>query len=140
MKKFNILSNSSETAQALVLYFKYVLDVEEVVVGVLYNPYGLVETFEKARESDFLVIDGIVDEKPTGFQFAKEMEKRVLLLFYSGELDIECEGPFWLVLPFALERLGDKIKELMEKPAPDVEEYEKLEKRFPELRGRKRHH
>ncbi len=79
-------------------------------------------------------------EAAKGFQFSKAIEKRVLVLFYSWELGIETEGSFWLVLPEGLGRLGDKIKELMKQPAPNAEEYEKLEGRFPELRERKDHH
>jgi hypothetical protein len=71
---------------------------------------------------------------------AKSLEKRLLLLFYSWEIDIETEGPFWLVLPYGLNRLGDKIKKIMANPVPGREEYEALEERFPELRERKRHH
>jgi len=140
MNLTNILSKDIDIAEALRRYLIFVLGVEEVEICLLNDPYGHKERVQKAEKSDFLVIDGIVDEKPMGFQFAKEMEKRVLLLFYTGEIDIEGEGPFWLVLPFALDRLGDKIKELMEQPAPDVEEYKKLEMRFPELRERKKHH
>jgi hypothetical protein len=107
---------------------------------LLDDPYKHGDRVKKAMGSDLLVVDGFVGEEAMGFRFAKAMDKRSLLLFYAGEIEIEYEGPFWLVLPIGLERLGDKIKELMEKSAPDVEEYEKLEKRFPELRERKDHH
>jgi hypothetical protein len=140
MISVNIINNVEDISQAFGRYFKFVLGMEVVEISFLDNPYGQKEAFGKAQKSDFLVLDGFVGEKPKGFQFSKAMEKRVLLLFYAGEIEIEYEGPFWLVLPYGLERLGDKIKELMEKPVPDVEEFENLEKRFPELSERKEHH
>ncbi len=107
---------------------------------MLDDHYRHAERVQETEHSDFLVVDGFVGESPKGFQFGKAMEKRVLLLFYAGEIEIEEEGDFWLVLPYSLERLGDKIKELMEKPVPETEDFEKLEKRFPELKERKKHH
>lgn len=135
-----ILTQKNELADSLRRYFKFVLEENVIDTGSLNGPYSQREIFEKAQGSDFLVVDGFVGEEPKGFHFAKAMEKRVLLLFYPGEIEIEVEGPFWLVLPQGLERLGDKIKELMEKPVPEAEDYEKLEERFPELREKKGHH
>lgn len=140
MNSIIILSKNTEIAEALKRYFKFVLQMKEVGICLLDNPYGQKRAFEMAQNSDFLLVDGFVGEEAKGFQFAKAMEKRVLLLFYPGEIEIEEEGPFWLVLPQGLDRLGDKIIELMEKPAPEAEDYEKLEERFPELKERKGHH
>lgn len=135
-----ILCNCNETTDALEWYFKSVLGIKQINKDSLNNPYERTEIFKKTMESDLLVVDGFFDGDPKGFQLAKAMEKRTMVLFYAGEIDIEKEGPFWLVLPNALNRLGDKIKEIMAKPAAWREEYETLEERFPELREKKGHH
>lgn len=135
-----ILNKNAETANALRRYFKFVLEVDEVEVGSLTDPYAHRERVRKVQDADLLVIDGFMGEEAKGFQFAKAMEKRTLVLFYGWELGIETEGPFWLMLPEGIERLGDKVKEIMANQAPEREEYEALEERFPELRERKGHH
>jgi hypothetical protein len=135
-----ILNRSVETAFSLRRYFKFVLELDEVDIGSLADPYGHRDRMQKVEAADLLVIDGFMGEEAKGFQFAKAMEKRAFVLFYNWELGIETEGYFWLVLPEGLERLGDKIKEIMANPAPGREEYEALEERFPELRERKGHH
>ena len=139
MKSVTIYYKDKEIAQALRRYFRYVLGLEEGDILVLDDPYGHGERMQKGQRSDLLVVDGFVGKEAKGFAFAKGMEKRVLLLFYPGEIEIEVEGPFWLVLPEGLDRLGDKIMELMELPAPDEEDYKELEARFPEIKERKGH-
>jgi hypothetical protein len=140
MKSINIIFNHLESAEALERYFKFVLGINHITKSSLNDPYGQKELFEKAMKSDLLVVDGFTDGKSKGFQFTKTMEKQTLVLFYAGEIDIEEEGPFWLLLPYAIDRLGNKTKEILEQPAPGEEEYKALEERFPELRERKGHH
>jgi hypothetical protein len=135
-----ILNRSVETAYSLRRYFKFVLEVEEIEIGSMDNPYAHRDRVQKVQSTDLLVIDGFMGEDAKGFQFAKTMEKKALVLFYAWELEIETEGPFWLVLPEGMERLGDKVKEIMARPMPEIEEYETLEDRFPELKERKEHH
>jgi len=139
MNRIGLFHNNTETAEAINRYFKFVLELEEVEIGSLADPYGHRDRVQKVQNTDLLVIDGFMGDEAKGFQFAKVMEKRALVLFYGWELEIETEGAFWLVLPEGLERLGDKIKEIMARPAAGREEYEALEERFPELRERKGH-
>ena len=140
MDTIGLFYKNTETAVAMERYFKFVLELEEIEIGSLADPYAHRDRMEKVQSTDLLVIDGFMGEEAKGFQFAKAMEKRTLVFFYGWELGIETEGPFWLVLPEGLEMLGDKIKEIMAKPAAGREEYEALEERFPELRERKGHH
>lgn len=138
--KVNIVYNNTETAKAILRCLKYVIGNSEAALNPFKNPYKKSQSLEMAEKSDFLIVESFIDGLPKGFQFAKIIKKKVLLLFYTGELEIEEEGAFSLSLPFKLNRLSDKIKELMAQPAPGIEEYEKLEERFPELRERKDHH
>jgi len=140
MSKTNIISRDSEIAEAIARYSKLVLGFENIILNSLDDPYKKKDTYQMALASDILIVDAITREKPKGFRFAKGMEKKVLLLFYPGEIEIEEEGPFWMVLPYGLERLGEKIRELLEKPTPGMEDYEKLEQQYPELGEKKRHH
>lgn len=139
MKSVVTIHRSIEIAEAVKRYFKFVLDVNGVVIDSMDDPYGNRDRVQRVLQSDFLIIDGFIGQKAKGFQFAKAMEKQTLILFYPGEIDIQVEGPFWLVLPYSLNRLGGKIKEIIEQSPPDEEEYVKLEKQFPILKDQKTH-
>jgi hypothetical protein len=139
MKRILLIYDESETAEALERYIRFVMGVNNVERYPLSDPYRQKEVFEKACGSDLLVADGFLGKIPKGFQFAKALGKKALVLFFPGEIEIETEGSFWLVLPSGLDRLGDKIKELLEKPMTDEDEYENQENHFPELRERKDH-
>lgn len=136
----NIAYNNINTGKAVVRFLKYVMGNEKVRLNPFNNPYRKLEALTMAEEGDFLIADAFIHEKPAGFHFAKTMGKKTLLLFCAGEIETEEEGPFWLVLPYGLNRLGEKIHALISQPAPDVEDYEKLEELYPELRERKGHH
>lgn len=138
--KVIILSSCQETAQALSNYFRYLIDIENTTLKSLNDHYNLKEIFDLAEGSEIIVIEAFANQEPKGFQMVKSLEKKALLLFYYGEIDIEEEGPFWIVLPQRLNRLGDKIREMIEQPEPDRVEYERLEERFPELKEKKGHH
>jgi hypothetical protein len=134
------LNKNIEIANALMRYFKFILEANEVNSGSLVDPYAHRDRMQKVQDADLLVIDGFIGKEAKGFQFAKAIEKRALVLFYNWELKLETDGPFWLILPEGIEKLGDKIKEIMANPAPGKEEYEALEERFPELKERRGHH
>jgi hypothetical protein len=133
MKRINIITNKPETGKALARYLKFVLEIDDIVLGDLKDPYKQKEAFLKASTSDFLLVDGFINEKPRGFQFAKTMKMNALILFYYGEMRIEAEGPFWLVLPNGIERLASKLKELISKSTASIKVFEKLENQFPVL-------
>lgn len=138
--KVIILSSCQETARAFSNYFRYLIDIDNTTLKSLSDHYNLKEIFDLAEGSEIIVTEAFVNQEPKGFQMVKSLEKKALLIFYLGEIDIEEEGPFWIVLPQRLNRLGDKIREMMEQPEPDIEEYERLEQRFPELKEKKGHH
>lgn len=144
MSQISVFCKEIEIARAIQRYLKFVMNIKDIEVTPLMNPYNRNESFKMAMKSDLVLVDAFWSKKPNGFQFAKWMDKlmdkRVLLFFYAGEIDFEEEGPFWLVLPSGLERLRDKVNKLMENPVLNAEEYEKLEERFPELREHKGHH
>lgn len=136
----NIACSDIKIAKALARYLTYCFGFEKILLNPLKDPYKIRESLEMAEQSDFLVVDAFIDGEPRGFKFARQVGKKTLLLFYPGELDIEDEGSFWLVLPFKLLRLKKKIKELMQKSAPIDSNYNKLEKIFSKLRETKEHH
>ena len=136
----NIVYDDLKIGEALLRYLKYLFGFEKVYLNPLKDPFRFSDSLEMAEKSDFLLIDAFIDDKATGFQFARQIGKKTLLLLYPDELDIEYEGPLWLVLPLKLNRLGEKIKEMMNESTAMPTEYEKLEKRFPALRESKKHH
>lgn len=140
MKNANVIVGNQEIGGALTRYLNFISDIGDSTLNPFKSPYEITQVVEMAGKSDFLVVDGFVDGKPKGFQFAKAIEKKVLLLFYAGEIEVEDVGTFWVVLPFGLDSMGHKIHELLQKPAPELKEFEELEARFIELRERKRHH
>ena len=139
MKTINLISNNTETSDALRRYLKYVFDLDRIYITDLNNPYEQRTAYTQARESDLLLAEVFGAEKHKVFQFAKAMGKRTLLLFYAGEIEIEEDGPFWIVIPSALEILGEKIDELIKKTSPTENEYKSLEEQFPKLKEKKVH-
>ncbi len=135
----NIVYADFKIAKALSRYLIFRLSFEKIFLNPLKDPFRFSDSLEMAEKSDFLLIDAFIDREFLGFQFASQIGKKTLLLLYPDELDIEYEGPLWLVLPFKLNRLGEKVKEMMNKSTAMSTEYEKLEKRFTALRESKRH-
>ena len=136
----SIACSDLKIAKALARHLTYCLGFEKILLNPLKDPYKIREALEMAEQSDFLVVDAFIDGEPKGFNFARQVGKKTLLLFYPGELNIEDEGSFWLVLPFKLLGLSKKIKELMQESAPIDSNYSKLEKKFSKFRGTKAHH
>lgn len=136
----NIACADLKIAKALARYLTYCLGFEKIFLNPLKDPYKIREALEMAEQSDFLIIDAFIDGEPRGFSFARQIAKKTLLLFYSGELDIEDEGSIWLGLPFKLGNLGEKIRELMKELAPLDLYYMELEKKYSPLLANKGHH
>lgn len=136
----NIVYDDLKIGEALLRYLKYLFGFEKVYLNPLRDPFKFRDALEMAEKSDFLLVDAFIDDRATGFQFAMQMSKKTLLLFYQRELDIEYEGSFWLILPYKLNHLGEKIKKMMNQSATISSEYEKLEERFPVLSESKGHH
>jgi hypothetical protein len=137
--KILIIQNHGEIAQAVARFLTFVLNINDVEFASL-GPYEQKTTYEKAMNCDLILVDAFITGESRGFQFAKTMEKKTLVFFYAGEIDVKTEGQFWLVLPYNYGRLEDKIKEIIEDQVPEREEYETLEERFPRLRERKGHY
>lgn len=140
MKKIAILVENDPVRQAIKRFVQFTLKHEMSIIPSLVEPYRRREAFQRANECAMLLIGGSLEDLQRNFQFAKAIGKRTILLLYSWEISIEIEGSFWLVLPEGLDRLGEKMKEIMEHPPAEREEYEKLEERFPQLKERKGHH
>ena len=136
----NIIYDKLAIGEALVRYLNFINGIKDVSLNPLKEPYNQKKAFDMARESDFLIVDAFIDGKPKGFQFVKVMEKKTLLLFYFKQVDIQDEGVFWLVLPYKLDRLSEKVNEILNQPPPSSEDFEKLEKSIIELSERKEHH
>lgn len=140
-KKYpNIVYNDLKIGKALSRFLRFCFGFEKIILNPLKDPYKFRAALEMAEKSDFLIVDSFINGKPMGFRFAKQMTKRTLMLFYSGELNIENEGSFWLKFPVALDKFGGKIVEMLSQSKTEVKEYEKLEERFPALRESTRHH
>lgn len=140
MLKISILSKNDRIAEAINRFLIHVLQIREVSRTSLADPYGQKSAFTKAAESDLLIVDGLWNGESDGFQFAKAMNKKVLILFYANTYDIELEGGFWIVLPHCLNSVLDKIKSVVSYSAPKIDDYGDLEKRFLVLRERETTH
>jgi len=136
----NIACADLKITESLSRYLTFCLGFGKIFINPLKNPYKILEAKEIAEKSDFLIVDALINGEPKGFGFACEIGKKTLLLFYSGELDIEEEGPFWLVLPNKLGRLREKITELLKKASPGDSNYIELGKKFFILRATKSYH
>jgi len=136
----NIACSDKKVAEALERYLKYCLDFEQIVFNPLCNPFRFTEALNMAEQCDLLIVDVFINGEPRGFHFAKQMKKKTLLLFYSGELNIEDEGPFWLVFPHKLYKLKEKITDITKKPQIKYIKYLDLENKYPLLKEFKNHH
>jgi len=139
-KSVNIACSDLRVAESLSRYLNYCLSLEEIAINPLSNPYKFPDAVNMAEKCDMLIVDAFIDGEPKGFQFAKQIGTKTLILFYSGEFDIDDEGPFWLVFTHKLCRLSKKIMELMEESPPVDSDYIELENKFPVLRKTKDHH
>lgn len=136
----NIACSDLKIAKALSRYLKFRFGFEKIVLNPFKDPYRFREAVDMAEQSEFLIVDAFIKGEPKGFHFSRQLGKKTLLLFYSGELDIEHVGSFWLKFPDALDKFGEKIVEILSQSKIDIKEYEKLEKRFPALRESSKHH
>lgn len=140
MSKITLFYNNIETAKAVKRYLKFVTGFEDIVITPLNDPYGRKKIYETGMKSDLLLVEIFAGEKPVGFRFAREMEKKVLLIFYPDEIEIEENCWFCLLLPDELQTLSSKIKKVLSLPPPAKQEFEELERRFPILKGGNDHH
>jgi hypothetical protein len=140
METIAIFSNRTEIAKAVGRYLKFVQGFEDIFITPLIDPYGRKNLYEIGLESDLLIIDAFAQHEPEGFRFAKEMEKKVLLMFYPGEVEIEESSSFCLLLPEDWEIFPNKIKKILSSPPPGKQDYESLEQRFPILKRGSNHH
>lgn len=135
-----IVYNNIELARSIKRYLKFFMGFRTVSIATLKEPFRKRETYEMVLNSDLLIEDVFAAEKSGEFQFAKVMEKKTLLLFYAGGIDIETEGPFWLVMPGGLKKLPGKITDILSRSVPSIEAFLELEIRFPILKEEKNHH
>ena len=133
------LFSMTDTGASVSRFVRFVLGHECISLNSFFDAYKRKEAIDLAGKTDLVILEALQNDKPIGFQFAKLIEKRALIIFYNGDLDIEVEGAFWLVFPFGLDRFSRKIKELLAAPAPDEENFETLEKRFPALKEAREH-
>jgi hypothetical protein len=140
MNTVTFFYNHVDTAKAVNRYLKFVYGLKDILTIPLDDPYNREKIYKAGLQSDLLVIEVFAADKPEGFRFAREMGKKVLLIFYTGEIEIQPSGLFWLVLPDKLEELSQKMNEVLLSPPPGEQEYEKLERQFPILKGGINHH
>jgi hypothetical protein len=136
----SVACSNPNIANSISRFLKYNFGFKEILINPLKDPFKYKESIEIAEQSEFLIIDAFINGEPKGFHFAKQMEKKTLLLFYTGELDIEDEDSFWIVLPNKLGRLQEKIIELIKESTLTDSNYIELENRFSILRATKGHH
>lgn len=120
-------------------FLNHVLKFNCVSLNSFFDKYKRREAVELVQTVDFVIAEALQADAPVGFQFAKSVGKRMLIIFYHHDLEIETEGPFWLVLPEGMDRLSQKIRELLNAPVPGEEELENLEERFPILKDTTAH-
>lgn len=140
MTSLSIFFDSRETAEALKRYCKFNLQIDDIRLFSLRNPYNRKQVYESASKCGILIIDGFCGEEPVGFRFARAMEQRVLLLFYGSEIGSEKAESFFIRLPFDFNHFKTKIKEILSVPPPSIEKYEVLEGKWPGLKERKQQH
>lgn len=133
------LFSMNETSASVSRFVRFVMGYDCVSLNSLFDAYKRKEAINLAGKTDLVIVEALQNDKPTGFQFAKLIEKKSLIIFYNGDLDIEVEGSFWLVFPFGLAIFSQKVKELLAEPVPEEEDFETLENRFPALKETKEH-
>lgn len=139
--KIVLLVEDTEVANVLERYLKYVMCNVNVTHALLGHPEMLTPDMLHA---DLWIIEAFNPSditNPEGFRTAKKLASRtkILLIFYYLPKNIPAEGNFWLKLP-CMTKLSTKIKEVINKPAPDINEFNTLESLWLALRGQPRHH
>lgn len=139
--KVVLLIGNSELNDAINRYLRYVLCNLQVFYAKLGHPEMLTPDMLHA---DLWIIEAFNPSditNPEGFRTAKKLASRtkILLIFYYLPKNIPVEGNFWLKLP-CMTKLSTKIKEVLNKPAPNINEFNTLESLWSALKGQPRHH
>jgi hypothetical protein len=140
MNTVTFFYNCIDTAKAVERYLEFVHGLKDILSMPLYDPYSREKIYKAGLHSGLIMVEVFAGDKPDGFRFAREMGKKVLLIFYTGEIEIEPSGAFWLVLPDKLEELFQKMNKILLSLQPVEQDYEELERRFPILKGGNNHH
>ena len=135
-----IACSQEKIARALARYSVFCLGFKKALLSPVADPYRIQEALEAAEQTNFMLIDAYMDGKPRGFDFAKNLGKRSLLLFYPGQAPKEDIGKFWVVLPNGLCQLREKVRELIKRSTTAYQEYLEMEKELPSLAVRPSHH
>jgi hypothetical protein len=139
-KCVNIACSDEKTAKALARYLKYCINCEEIIINPLDNPYKVSDAIKMAAKCDLLSVDSYFNDIPRGFQFAKRMQKKTLLLFYLDEISIERVGEFWITLPQKITELKEVIRKVLYSPPVSESKFIDLETRYPRLTENRNHH
>jgi len=139
--KVVLLIGNIELNDAINRYLRYVLGNLQVFYAKLGHPEMLTPDMLHA---DLWIIEAFNPSdltNPEGFRTAKKLASRtkILLIFYYLPKNIPVEGNFWLKLP-CMTKLSTKIKEVLNKPAPNINEFNTLESLWSALKGQPRHH
>ena len=139
--KVVLLIGNNELNDAINRYLRYVLGNLQVFYAKLGHPEMLTSDMLHA---DVWIIEAFNPSditNPEGFRTAKKLASRtkILLIFYYLPKNIPVEGNFWLKLP-CMTKLSTKIKEVLNKPAPNINEFNTLESLWSALKGQPRHH
>ena len=136
-----LLFSDNELSNAVSRYLQYVIGDVKITHAILGHPEMLTPDILHA---DLWIIEAFNPSditNPEGFRTAKKLASRtkILLIFYYLPKNIPVEGNFWLKLP-CMTKLSTKIKEVLNKPAPNINEFNTLESLWSALKGQPRHH
>jgi len=136
--KVTILTGSEELNLALERYLWFTFSEE--VTGVFKAMLGNPATIHHEMLSSHLWIAEVFNpeniENPEGFRTAKKFAGKVrfLLLFVSLiPRNFPEEGPFWMTF-LSNKPLSEKIREVLDKPSPAEEDFEKAEEMWSRLK------
>lgn len=130
-----ILCSNRFLEEALSRYLSYVLKYRSVSLSAFLDMYRRKEAFDLVQSVDLVFVEALQNDQPVGFQFAKSIGKPGLIFFYHWDhLDIETEGPSWLVLPEGIEQVSLKLLETVNQSIVLKRDLESLEQRFPVLK------
>ncbi len=138
-----IISDSKQLNQSIHRYLKFVLGLYDIN-QIKLSEYSL---SKQILQYDLYIIFGFsLDDykNPEGWRVAKKIiagqnNKKMLILFTDPLIDIPDEGPFWVDLLGEV-KLSEKIRDIIDTPAPQIADFEKIENKFPELKYKPESH
>ncbi len=138
-KTFVILTGNNELNISIKRFLHYVFNINKE--NIFHFTFESSLTPEILNESDIWIIEGFNPEEPSnpvGWRTAKKLNKKVLVIFLSQPKNLNLKESYFFT--FSLKNFKEKIENVIKNEPPKIEDFEKIEEKWKELKYEPGHH